>query len=445
MKPGALPTQLASTISLWRRRSVLAAAIGIAELVVPDTGSSAADLGAAQSQRGFAARTGSLFTTVPSDPYAAPRITEIGIPPFPGAHAIWGATGRDDRGHVWFGVSADGGERSAHLFEYDPGEHRMRDRGDVLSNLRRIDRARPGESQVKIHSRIIPADDGYLYFTSTDEEGEQKDGSAPPRWGSHLWRLQPDGNSDHWEHLLAVPEGLTCAAGIGRWIYALGLWNHVLYRFDTAGGPVRRVVVGSVGGHMSRNLVVDTNGHVYVPRVHRELGTGALRADLVQFDPGLTEISSAPLANYARGPNPTPAHGIIGLVYLADGAIVIATGIGFLHRITPRSTGPAQVDPLGWLHPRAAAYTPGLFTWDGARYLVGLAAPAAEPWHWQWVVFDLVRGSSAAIDFRHGLHERTLLYGSLTRDNVGSFYIAGRTTIGSGAKRPLLLQVATGP
>jgi hypothetical protein len=76
--------QLASTISLWRRRSVLAAAIGIAELVVPDTGSSAADLGAAQSQRGFAARTGSLFTAVPSDPYAAPRITEIGIPTSPG-------------------------------------------------------------------------------------------------------------------------------------------------------------------------------------------------------------------------------------------------------------------------------------------------------------------------------------------------------------------------
>ena len=169
-----------------------------------------------------------------------------------------------------------GGERSAHLFEYDPGEPRMRDRGDVLSNLRRIDRARPGESQVKIHSRIIFADDGYLYFTSTDEEGEQKDGSAPPRWGSHLWRLRPYGNSDGWEHLLAAPEGLTCAAGIGFWVYALGLWNHVLYRFDTAGGPVRRVVVGSVGGHMSRNLVVDTNGHVYVPRVQRELGTGAL-------------------------------------------------------------------------------------------------------------------------------------------------------------------------
>ena len=88
LKPGASPTQLASTISLWRRRCVLATGIGITELIVPEKGSSAADLGAAQSQRGFAARTGGLFTAVPSDPYEAPRITEIGIPTFPGAHAI---------------------------------------------------------------------------------------------------------------------------------------------------------------------------------------------------------------------------------------------------------------------------------------------------------------------------------------------------------------------
>jgi hypothetical protein len=298
---------------------------------------------------------------------------------------------------------------------------------------------------VKIHSRVISADDGYLYFTSTDEDGEKPDGSAPPVWGSHLWRLRPDGEAESWKHLLAVPEGLTCAAGVGRWVYALGLWDHVLYRYDAATETTQRVVVGSVGGHMSRNLVADTDGHAYVPRVRRDPETGVLHADLVEFDPALNEIASTPLMNYAGGANPARAHGLIGLIYLADGAIVTATGIGFLYRITPRPDGPARVEPLGWFHPRGAAYTPALFTWDGVGYLVGLAVPAGEPWHWQWVVFDLDRGTSAAIEFRHGLHRRTLLYGSLTRDDAGRFYVAGRTTIEGGAKRPLLLQVGTGP
>ena len=48
------------------------------------------------------------------------------------------------------------------------------------------------------------------------------------------------------------------------------------------------------------------------------------------------------------------------------------------------------------------------------------------------------------MDFPHGLHERTLLYGSLTRDDLGRFYMVGRTTLDNGAKRPVVLQVTTG-
>ncbi|KKL46275.1 hypothetical protein LCGC14_2347190, partial [marine sediment metagenome] len=46
---------------------------------------------------------------------------EIAIPDFPGTWAIWGSTGRDRRGHIWFGVSSHKIETpSAHLFEYEP-------------------------------------------------------------------------------------------------------------------------------------------------------------------------------------------------------------------------------------------------------------------------------------------------------------------------------------
>jgi len=50
-----------------------------------------------------------------------PQVTSLAVPPFPGAHALWGSTGQDSRGHIWFGVTAEGNSvPSAHLFEYDP-------------------------------------------------------------------------------------------------------------------------------------------------------------------------------------------------------------------------------------------------------------------------------------------------------------------------------------
>jgi hypothetical protein len=139
---------------------------------------------------GSAARAaGGVFTKVPANPHEVPRIREIAIPPFPNMHAIWGGTGRDDAGHLWFGVCAADDGHSAHLMELDPATGGMRDRGDVLSALEAAGRLRPREGQIKIHTKILQASDGHMYFASTDEEGEREDGGAPPRWGSHLWRF----------------------------------------------------------------------------------------------------------------------------------------------------------------------------------------------------------------------------------------------------------------
>ncbi|MBN8890595.1 MAG: hypothetical protein BGP12_02860 [Rhodospirillales bacterium 70-18] len=398
-------------------------------------GALAAPAAAAAAQRSAAQRAASVFVRPPADPFRAPRVRRILLPDFPGAHAIWGATGRDDQGRIWAGVSADGGERSARLCRYDPANGRIAVMGDVLGNLRRLGLLRPGESQIKIHSRIVPADDGYLYFTSTDEDGEVDDGSAPPRWGSHMWRTRPD--SDRWEHLLAVPEGLTCGAGYGRWIYALGLWDHVLYRYDTVSGAVGRVVVGSVGGHQSRNFVVDARGHAFVPRVRRV--AGGLAAELVEFDPALVERAATPLANYAIGPEPGAAHGITGLVTLADGAIVIATSTGTLHRIGPAAAGEAAVvRPLGWFMPDGPAYVSGLDTWDGRRLIAGMAPDGVVGWH--WVVRDLTGGTVRVRPLDTGIPGRVLLYGSQTADARGRFYVGGRYHDGPRL-RPVLLQV----
>ena len=469
----------------------------IGSFVLP--GESRAGSNADDAGSNLAERTGSTFLPVLDNPYRSPRLKVIPLPDFPGANAIWGATGRDRRGHIWFGVSAEGGDHSAHLFEYDPDVDQVIDRGDVLSQLRAAGLQKPGERQIKIHSRIVPGDDGYLYFSSTDEEGERSDGSAPPKWGSHLWRLRPGQN--RWEHLRWVQEGLTAVAGGGRWIYALGLWDHVLYQYDTQTKALGKVTVGSVGGHMSRNLIADLRGHVFVPRLSEgraaprvarkdqpdkpaaklpslpagssrignvrrnadgkivlsepAVPTGGPRASapappkarsevsvtLVEFDPTLREIGATPLDNYLDAGRPSESHGIIGLVYLADGSMVVSIHKGYLYRITPQDSGPSRIDALGHLDPLSPDYAPSLFTFAGERYLLGVTRSKRDRKH-VWLVYDLESGRSRRVDFP--VDGNPLIYGSITRDLAGRFYVAGRRRIPASQRfEPLLLQLDT--
>lgn len=372
---------------------------------------------------------------LPRDILHPPRLRSINLPRFPGANAVWGATGSDARGGIWAGISAVGGGNSAHLVEFDPKISRIFDRGDVLGELAKLG-PRPGEeSQNRLHSRMVQAADGWLYFASTDEVDESD--TSPPRWGSHLWRLRP--GVGRWEHVLAVPEGLIALAGAGRWIYALGLWDHVLYCHDTGTKLTTRIVVGSVRGHMSRNFVVDNAGHAYAPRV--TMGRDRLEASLVEYTPALEIVGETPLEHYADTASPAAAQGITGFVALADGSQVIATSVGHLYRITPRQYGAASVLPLGWFHPDGPAFTPSLFTWDGVRYIVGVARDAAMAW--QWVVYDLTTRKGSAQLFKPGETEKPqLLCGSMTTDLQGRFYVGyGRR---QGDQRfPVLLQLDT--
>src|SRR5262245_14273442 len=244
-----------------------------------------------------------VFTAPPADPAAPPPVTLLKLP---GANisiperedplvmsgletdgnAIWGSTGRDHLGNVYFWVSFDS-MSSAHLYEYDPRHGLFHLRGWVLTHMARAGLIEPGKlrehSQVKIHTKILQAPDGFLYFASMDETGEKDDGSQLPTNGSHLWRTKP--GSGAWEHLAAVPEGvIACAVG-GRFVYYLGYFNHVLYRFDPATKKLEKKVVGSVGGHVSRNFFADDRGNVYVPRVTKT------EARLVEFDEYLTEVA----------------------------------------------------------------------------------------------------------------------------------------------------------
>jgi hypothetical protein len=385
---------------------------------------------------------GCRYTPPEQAPLERVSLRLIELPAIPGLAAVWGATGRDARGHIWFGASAaEGARRSAHLFEYDPARDVVRDRGNVVAELRRLGMLRPGEGQAKIHSRIVQGEDGHLYFTSMDEEGERTDGSRLPTWGGHLWRLRlPD---CRWEHLRATPEALIAVAGGGRWIYALGYFNHMLYQYDCRTGTSRNLAVGSVGGHISRNFLCDRRGHVFVPRLRESSAGSRILTTLVQLDSELREQGDMPLGHYTPSRD-DDGHGITGWQPLADQSFVFVTDQGYLYRLP--AGGILDLDELGWFHPRGRTYVASVFTSDGRRHVMGLAVndPAAEP-RYEWLVYDLVTRTSTAIPLSlpliDGQAPRASLYGSITRDDEGRCYLGGYYEA-RGGTRPLFLQVS---
>lgn len=412
------------------------------------------------------------------DRFPPPVVKRIALPDFPGAHAIWGGTGTDSRGHVWFGVCATGVDiPSAHLFEFIPatgegppnpekvgsGASRVIDRGDVVSALKSCGVYRQGEGQMKIHSKIVQADDGHLYFASMDEQDEDLRAEKLPTWGGHLWRLRlpergserdlPAGRHDttrletyKWEHLLTTPEALMTVAGAGSKVYALGYYGHVLYQYDCATGKVRSVKVGAADAHISRNFFTDRRGHVYVPRVKAGGSRRSFVATLVEFDDSLRELAETPLEHYASG-GAMHSHGIIGFQPLKDGRIAFLTHDGYMYRVEPPASGdgPAKLTGVGWFHPRGSWYTPSLFTDPGGRYLMGVASRSGR---FDWVMYSLEHRSAYAFPFTIRGPEplwqrRTLLYGSVARDKAGRFYLGGRTSRREGKGfEPILVQVS---
>lgn len=385
-------------------------------------------------------RSGSFFGPAPATPIAAaPPTRELTLPAFADATAIWGSSGRDLQGRIWIGVSASSPGMSAHLLQYDPEADVMRDRGAVVDQLKAAGLHRAGEGQIKIHSRIITADDGWLYFASTDEDGEHEDGTVLPRWGGHFWRIDPD--TGKWQHLWTAPEGLVATSGVGRYVFILGYWNHILYQYDTATGKTKRAVVGSVGGHVSRNFLADVNGHAYVPRLSKSR-QGKIMVALVEYDSELQELAATPLEYYADEGSIEENHGIIGLTYLADGRMVFTTHRGYLYLIEPQPGRAAKVLPVGWFHPRAETYAPSLFSIDGRRVLAGVTQRGPR---FDWVVFDLqTRRSTAHLLDTKNLTD-VLLYCSVSRDNAGRFYVGGWAANPAGGERPFLLQVGAMP
>lgn len=388
----------------------------------------------------------SEFRLTPVGPALSPAKAErVDIPPIPGGWAVWGATGTDDRGHVWFGVTAHEVDvPSAHLFEYEPETGKLTDRGDVVGKLKEAGLLRSGEQQMKIHTRICQVGD-WLYFASMDEKGEDERKGVLPTWGGHLWRISL--KDYQWEHLRSVPQALIALGAGGGYVYALGYWDHVLWQYSTRDGKVRSVKVGAPAGHISRNLIVDRRGHAFVPRV--TVTPGGMQAALVEFDTELKELRSTPLPYYGES-SPIDSHGIVGLSRLPDGRIAFVTHNGFLSVIQPpEHAGAAEVTHLGFLHPDGPKHVPSMFLDDSGRVLMAAVGKGYDR-PYEWLAYDLVTGiqriGPLEVVKPAGLRlGRASLYGSVCRDSAGACYVGGVINIDTEEAEyksvPILLKI----
>ncbi len=370
---------------------------------------------------------------------AHPSVHVVQLPDFWGEYAIWGSTGADARGRIWLGITSnDDDSGSAHLFRYDPVTETVVDRGNVVGELQRLGLRRPGEKQMKIHSRIVQMPDGYLYFASMDESGEVDDGSKLPTWGGHLWRLGPSGK---WEHLARAPEALLAVAGGGPYVYALGYFNNVLYQYDTRTAKVAHKTVGNFGGHVTRNFFADDRGHVYVPRVSADDATEphtAFSAELIEFDGALKQVASHPLPEYLDAA-PADSHGIVAINPDGTGGWYFASGKGRLYHLERKADAPSEVTDLGWFHPEGPRYTAAMFRDPATGTLYGASTPSANGGPVIDWITRAADGTATTTSLPYGdvpFPRALTVYGSMTRDANGRFYV-----VGSMNYKPVVLQI----
>jgi hypothetical protein len=367
-----------------------------------------------------------------------PSVHEIHLPDFWGESAIWGATGNDAQGRIWFGMtSSDYASASAHLFRYDPETEVTTDTGNVIEELTRLGLRRPSEKQMKIHSRIVQMPDGYLYFASMDEGGEAEDGSKMPTWGGHLWRIGPSGR---WEHLASAPEALIAVAAGGPYVYTLGYFGNVLYQYDTRPGAVGKKAIGTLGGHVTRNFFADDRGHAFVPRARQPEGSPPIapEVELIELDVKLQEVGTHPLTDYFEA-SPDHSHGIVSTQPDGKGGWYFATGKGRLYHVTHGAEGPSEVVDLGWFHPAGKHYVATMFLDPATGTLYAAAASGrGSNGNFDWIVRS-ADGHTITVPLPCGdkpSPRGCTPYGSMARDARGRFYAVANVWY-----KPMVLQI----
>lgn len=350
--------------------------------------------------------------------FKAPHVQEIMLPNVGASDVSWGSVGRDSANNIYVGLSESYGDpRSASMIRWQSDTQRVETLGDVIQSLKHSNIAEPGESQGKIHSQFVTASDGLLYFTSFDEAGESN--TRLPTWGGHLWRFDPI--AKHWEHLLETPEALIAINTDGHYVYALGYWGHVLYQYDTTSGRVHKTEVGSVPGHVSRQILVDGEGHVYVPKLVSAANEQGFVAMLAELDNQLNVIHEFPLPEYYDTKMPR-YRGIVGFTTMKNGDVYFTLHKGQLFHLRAEGSKDTKLEKVGFFNPAGEANIPSLFSIDGEQFVMGASRrKGSVP---EWLIYETVSGTTVSYPMPE--LDGFLFFGTQVKDESGAMYLVGQ-------------------
>lgn len=374
-----------------------------------------------QQQRNIDHKLGTKFTDIEESNFRVPNISNLTLPPEKNGAVSWGATGRDDNGNIYFGVSTyTSYDNTAFLYQLNSQTNEIEYLSDVITELKHSGFYKEGDSQNKLHSKFYQADDGYVYFTSFDETGESESKQQLPTFGGHIWRIKP--GERRWEHMLSTKEALIALNTDGRYVYALGYWNHVLYQYDTLSRRFNRLTVGSADGHVSRNILTSKN-RVFVPKVEKSKEGNTL-VHLIEYDTELNMLDAHPLEHYMNE-NIYGSHGIVSYSTLKNGDIYFITGKGALYKIAITNNDKRNVEFISFISDSNSpgGYFPSLFTLDGQDFLVGMGVIKGTK-QYSWFIHELSTNTTVTYDLPD-FNNQFLLYGSVTRNEDGDMFIVG--------------------
>ncbi len=389
-----------------------------------------------QQYRDIEARLGTVFTAVEDKHFKPPQLYPLSLKLDPLGAALWGATGRDDRGNIYFGLSSYANiGNTAQIYQFNPSTGTLIEQSDVISQLKQANLYKTGMSQIKIHSKIYQANDGYLYFSSFDELGESASRGVLPTYGGHLWRKKPD--SLEWEHLLATNEALIAVNTDGRFVYAMGYWGHVLYQFNTLNQRMNRVTVSKHKSHVSRNFIVTSHGDVFVPRIS---GSNNETIDLVQYNSDLKEVTSHAMNEYLH-PSWEFDHGIVSYSSMKNGDVYFATSIGAIYKLAKQANQQYQLTLQQTIADKdnVGAYLPSMFTINGEDFIVGMGYHRIAKQYF-WYLYETTTNTVLTYELPE-MDKSTLVYGSSTKDNLGNMYMVGVDLSVSDKHKPTIIQL----
>ncbi|MDT0593572.1 hypothetical protein [Glaciecola petra] len=389
------------------------------------------------AERSLEQKIGTTFEKVQDKHFKAPNFEYLDLALTSDGAAIWGAMGIDDKGRFYFGVSTYSSYHdTAFLYQYNPKTKTLQAQSDVISQLKHNQVYRDGMSQNKLHSKFYQANDGYIYFTSFDETGESVSKGITPIHGGHFWRKKP--NSENWEHLLATKEALIALNTDGRFIYALGYWGHVLYQYDTLSKRFNRTNVGAFPGHISRNILVNSDGSIFVPQVQKN-PDNSINSYLVEYDSELNITDRHEMDHYMYAGKHSD-HGITSFTQMKNGEIYFATGTGALYHIQKIANNKHDLVFVDFMSDTAEQgnYISNLFSIDGYGFLVGLWQKHNTRVH-RWFIHEVTSGITVSYSVSDKIGE-PILYGSHTKDNNGHMYMVGVDVTDRSKHYPVIIK-----